>query len=403
LAAVGLAAVAACSGPATPASSPRANPAHAPPAPSSTETQATGEPHPWQPVTRSPQHAGAPQNELESACTARDAALERAARFVAERELAGKPPLDAEDVTLVLRAEGAPYVWPHIWSLAGTQAGAKAPARFTAWLAALPASQRRCGTAIARAPTGREVAVGIALNVLADLEPLATRANVGAWLDVRARLLVPASDAKVLVLGPRGRPHSVPSSLAAGDVRARFHADREGAFLVQVLATVEGGPRPVAEAIVHAGAEPDVLVASTAAPGEEASGSGSPADALARMLNAARESEGASSLRRDARLDRVADAHARAMLAAGQLAHDAGDGSPNDRVVAAGVPATSVGENVAHAADARHAHRTLWRSPSHRSNLLEPSYDAVGIGVAVDEDGAWWVCELFVRGSDGGR
>jgi uncharacterized protein YkwD len=385
-----------CGGTGTPAGSP-----HEPQTLASATTSAGpatgGEPYVWQPFTQSPQRAEPAQGELENACTVRDAALERAAGFVAARELAGKPSLDAEDVTLVLRAEGAPYVWPHVWSLAGTHAGTQASARFTAWLAALPTSHRRCGAAVARDTTGREVVVGIALDVLADLEPLPTQANVGAWLDVNARLLVPASEVKVLVLGPRGRAHSVPSSLANGRVRARFHADREGEFLVQLLATVDGGPRPVAEAVVHAGAAPSALFAAAPAPGEEAGGPAPDADALARMVNAARASDGTPALRRDVRLDRVAAAHARAMLAAGQLAHDVGDGSPGDRVVAAGIVASAIGENVAHAADARHAHRTLWRSPSHRSNLLEPSYDTVGIGVAQGDDETLWVCEVFAR------
>ena len=392
----GLAAVLGCGGVGTPAGSPRVSENRLQVTPT-TESEAPAEPYTWQPSTRSPQRAAAPRNDLESACPERDAAIERAARFVAERELAGKPSLDAEDVTLVLRAEGAPYVWPHVWSLAGTQAAAKAPERFAAWLGALSLSRRRCGATVVADPTGREVAVGIALDVLAELAPLPTQANVGAWLDVNARLLVPASEVKVVVLGPRGQAHSVPSSLAGGAVRARFHVDRDGAYLVQVLATVDGGPRPVAEAIVHAGAAPNSLVAAAPAPGEDANASDAPADALARMVNAARESEGTAPLRRDPRLDRIAEAHARAMLAAGTLAHDAGDGSPNDRVVAAGIQASVVGENVAHAADARHAHRTLWRSPSHRSNLLEPGYDALGVGVARGDDGNLWVCEVFVR------
>jgi uncharacterized protein YkwD len=392
--AAGLGVVAGCGTGVSPAASPHEAKA-ATPATASADTG--GEPYVWQASTRSPQRAGPAQGELESACTERDAALERAAGFVADRELAGKPSLDAEDVTLVLRAEGAPYVWPHVWSLAGAHAGTKAPERLAAWLATLPASLRRCGVGVARAATGREVVVAISLDALADLDPLPTQASVGAWLDVSARLRVPASDVKVLVLGPRGRPHSVPSALDDGRVRARFHADREGAFLVQVLATVEGGPRPVAEAVVHAGAAPSVLFAAAPAPGEDAGGDGSPVEVLARMVNAARQSEGAPALRRDPRLDHIAEAHARAMLAAGKLAHDVGDGSPDDRLVAAGIKATAIGENVAHAASALHAHRTLFRSPSHRSNLLEPSYDSLGIGVVAGDDGTVWVCEFFAK------
>ena len=83
------------------------------------------------------------------------------------------------------------------------------------------------------------------------------------------------------------------------------------------------------------------------------------------------------------------------MRQSGHLAHDAGDGSPSDRVIAAGVSAQAVGENVAHAADAHHVHRTLWRSPSHRANLLEPSFDAIGVAVVEDTDQTSWACEVF--------
>jgi len=381
-------------------SSPRrdASTAAAPARPATTTDGPTegGEPYTWQPLTRSPQPSEGPANEVARACPERDRALERAASFIAERELRGKPTLDAEDVTLVLRAEGAPYVWPRIWTLSGHAAATQVSERFTAWLdGAATRDARRCGVALAREASGREVVVGIALDVLAELDPLPTEVSIGAWVSVQARMLVPAGSVTVLVLGPRGQPQRVPSSLDGGRVRARFHADRPGAFLVQVLAGVDGGPRPVAEAVVTAGETPHALFTSSPAPGEETPASGAPGQALFGMVNGARNSEGARHLGRDARLDRVAQAHAEAMRAAGRLAHDVGDGAPGDRVVAAGATARAVGENVAHAADERHAHRTLWRSPSHRSNLLEPSYDAIGIGVAQDQDGTLWVCEVF--------
>ena len=380
-------------------SAPQREPTLASPGPQSAAnapTEEAGEPYPWQAFTRSPQKSDTAPGDLERACPERDAALERAAAFAARRELDGKPPLDAEDVTLVLRAEGAPYVWPRIWTLSGQSAGARASERFTAWLAELEdGGTQRCGIARAEGPSGREVVVGIALGVLAELDPLPTQVSIGAWVDVQARLLAPSTSVDVLVLGPRGQAHRVPSSLQGGRVRARFHADREGSFLVQVLASVDGGPRPVAEALVLAGDAPRALFTASPAPGEEAPSDGPKDAALFRMLNGARQSEGVGLLVRDARLDRVARAHAEAMRAAGRLAHDVGDGAPGDRVAAAGVTVRAVGENVAHAADARHAHRTLWRSPSHRSNQLDSRYDAAGIGLAADQDGTLWVCELF--------
>lgn len=354
-----------------------------------------GEPYAWQPATRSPQPASGDTGALAAVCPQHDAALDRAARFIAARELAGRVATDAEDVTYVMRAEGAPYVWPHLWVLAGGQVGADGAARFESWLRSLPhVSDVRCGTAFASRP-GREVAVGLAVDVVADIAPLPTEARLGSWLELKAHSLVPASAAEVIVLGPRGEPHAVTSSLDRGEVRARFHVDREGLWLVQVLATVAGGPRPVAEALVFAGGKPETLVASLPAPGEKDGVGADPAAALAGMVNGARASEGLTRLTRDARLDRAAGAHAEVMRDEHQLAHEARDGSPSDRLEMAGVAAHTVGENVAHAADAAHAHRTLWQSPSHRSNLLESRFDTFGVGVARDTDGTLWVCELF--------
>lgn len=354
-----------------------------------------GEPYSWQAATRSPQPATPETGSLASACPAHDAALDRAARFIAARELDGSVATDAEDVTYVMRAEGAPYVWPHLWVLAGAHVGDDGAERFESWLRTLPrANETRCGTAFAQKP-GREVAVGLAVDVLADVAPLPTEARIGSWLELDARSLVPVSAAEVLVLGPRGEPHAITSSLDGGEVRARFHVDREGLWLVQVLATVAGGPRPVAEALVFAGATPETLVASLPAPGEKEGVAADPASALAAMVNGARASEGRTALTRDARLDRAAQAHAEVMRDEHRLAHEGRDGSPAERLAATGAAARSVGENVAHAADAAHAHRTLWQSPSHRSNLLENRFDTFGVGVARDADDTLWVCELF--------
>jgi uncharacterized protein YkwD len=354
-----------------------------------------GEPYVWQAATRSPQRATPAPDDLSAACPAHDAALDRAARFIATRELSARVSTDAEEVTYVMRAEGAPYVRPRLWVLAGQRAGDEAGRRFGSWLATLArVNEVRCGTGLAQS-AGHGVAVGVAVDVLADLEPLPTESRVGAWLELDARLLVPASAAKVLVLGPHGAPHAVPTTLEDGLVRAQFRTDHAGLWLAQVLATVEGGPRPVAEALVLAGSAPETLVASLPAPGEDAAAGSEPVEALTRMVNAARATERLGALVRDPRLDRVAQAHAEAMRDEHRLYHEDLSGSPADRLAGAGVAAESVGENVAHAADAAHAHRTLWQSPSHRSNLLDASVDTLGVGIARDADQTLWICELF--------
>ncbi|HMJ13417.1 MAG TPA: CAP domain-containing protein, partial [Polyangiaceae bacterium] len=106
-------------------------------------------------------------------------------------------------------------------------------------------------------------------------------------------------------------------------------------------------------------------------------------------------SERLGKLRRDERLDQVAQAHAEAMLKARRIGHDVGNGDPRARVEAAGLALNAAGENVVHAANLRRAHRALWSSPSHRGNLLQKRFDALGIGITNDPDGSVWVCEVF--------
>ena len=68
---------------------------------------------------------------------------------------------------------------------------------------------------------------------------------------------------------------------------------------------------------------------------------------------------------------------------------------PTAELTLDGTPARLVGENVAHAASVRLAHRALYESPSHRENLLRSEFDRVGAAVLDDTDGSVWVAEVF--------
>ncbi len=83
------------------------------------------------------------------------------------------------------------------------------------------------------------------------------------------------------------------------------------------------------------------------------------------------------------------------MRRAQALAHDAGDGSPDQRLDAAGLGDRLAGENVARAPTVAQAHRALWDSPSHRLNMLRSEFHRVGIGVMRDAGGDVWVTEVF--------
>jgi uncharacterized protein YkwD len=377
-----------------------AEPAPARPTAAPATAPADDERFSWEPRTWSPQPAGAPDpadRDLLTLCGTGDAALDTVAARIAERQARALPALDIAETTFALRAAGSPYVWPRLWSLAGPKLDRNdARERVQRWLASFnDGGKRRCGVASASGPD-THVIVMLALDALADLDPLPTQVRSGQWLRVAAHLLVPASGAKVIVLAPTGAPRSVTTSLDSGVVRATFHADRPGGWLVQVMADVKGGPRPVAEAKLQVGGPPPPGFHAEPAPGEAAAaGAADEQTALIAMINAARRSEHLPALTRDTRLDSVARAHAEAMQRARRIGHDVGDGNPAQRVVAAGIKVHAAGENVAHARTLRRAHRALWASPSHRGNLLYADFDAVGVGVVHAPNGSVWVCEEF--------
>lgn len=307
---------------------------------------------------------------------------------------------DIDRVTFAMRAAGIPYVWPRAWSIAVRDAGEAEEAasqQFDAWLRTFhDAGERRCGLASESSQGSLSIAV-VAADVVADVvSPLPTIARTGQWLTLGVELLEPADDAKVLLQGPTGEPVFVPTNFSGSTVHARFPMARPGPWVVQVMASTETGPRPVAEAAIFVDQEPPQQWASSAAPGESVSPAGlDPAASLFTMLNRARTLEGRKALRRSPELDAVARAHVAAMLNVGHVGHDVGDGSPKRRLEAAGLNLALAGENVVHAADAQRAHRALWASPSHRSNMLHRGFRNVGIGVVLGPDRTVWACELF--------
>src|SRR6185503_15766477 len=150
---------------------------------------------------------------------------------------------------------------------------------------------------------------------------------------------------KVVLLGPRGAPKTVVASLASGRIRSTFAVDQPGPWLVQVLATVSTGPRPVLEAMIYAGTAPPGQFVAASAPGEDAGkGAKDDDDAMVRMLNAARAAEHLAPLTRDASLDKLARVHSEELHKARMVGHDVGSGDPAARLKAAGLRAHVAGE-----------------------------------------------------------
>lgn len=383
----------------------------------------------WAGFTASPSWVSPVAPELPG-CDGYERALMQAAAAVAERRLGHAPALEPSEIVARLRAGGSPHVWPRIWTLDAPKLDTAAlDGPWRSWLASLPrAPGRRCGVAVAGRAGARQVIAAVVTEPLADLQPLPSRARSGQWVSLEARVIREAvGAARVVLLGPGGSPRAVPASLHRGTIRSSFSLDQAGMWRVQVSIETERGPRPALEAWIFVDQPPSLSAALGPVPGEDAGPDQVTLEALTaatlQMLNRARASEQLPPLVRDARLDALAQRHAESVRRAGQASHDAGDGSPVERLTRAEYAALRVGENVAAAANLTRAHRALWNSPAHRSNILDARFDAVGIGVVLeastgvrpqgggstgvragaglhdtsrDEQTRVWVCQIFV-------
>lgn len=323
--------------------------------------------------------------------------LHGTARHLAERALDGQRPWTMVELARHLRTWGIPQTGARAWTLRRDDVDrGVAKARLQRWLNSLERTvRRRCGVASVRDSTRGEAVVVVAVPVYADARiDVPNHVRQGSWVTVDAVMHAQAHEAKIVLLGPRGAPRTIPSSFdrVKRRVVGRFMADRTGAWLVQVVATTATGPRPVLESQVLVGVPSD---ANVLIPGLSA-GLGLPdAESVFSKLNDARRVEGLRELARDPLLDRVADAHVREMMHRNVVAHDVGDGAPPERAAEAGEQSSEIGENVSKAANAALVHRALWESPSHRANMLHARYDRVGVAARRDARGRVWVTQVF--------
>lgn len=342
-----------------------------------------------------PQVALAPS--LREACGEPSAGLDRVAEALVQRKARGEAPLDLPELSLALRAARVAYVWPRSWAARGPSDGAALARSFASFRAGVPVGGRAvCGAAELTLPSGERVAAVVVVDARGELGALKERSRVGEWLTIEAALEGDFRDAYVMVRGPVGAPRRLPGGFvqSTGKVRATFAPDTPGAFTVQVVGSTDAGPRPVLEARVFA----DVTPSYAPEPREEVAAGLPPADALFELVGRLRVSEGLRPLTRDARLDALALAHARAMVASRRLAHDTGAGDPRARAEAAGLRPAVVGENAATGREIAGLHRALAESPSHHANLRNPAFERVGVAVVADAAGALWGCELFAGG-----
>jgi uncharacterized protein YkwD len=118
---------------------------------------------------------------------------------------------------------------------------------------------------------------------------------------------------------------------------------------------------------------------------------------MVELINQARSAHGLSPLETDSRMTNAARKHTELMVQQSTLAHQfPGEPLPQDRIAAEGLASDQQGENVDLNQTIAGAHDALMRSPPHRANILNPEYNAVGVGV-IRRGADVWVTEDFAR------
>ncbi len=115
---------------------------------------------------------------------------------------------------------------------------------------------------------------------------------------------------------------------------------------------------------------------------------------IVQLANQSRAQAGAGPLRWDAALATAARQHCLRMAANSSISHQyAGEPDVSERAAQAGARFSLIEENVAIAPTPYEIHDAWMHSPGHRSNLLNPQVDHVGVAVVAGRNGLYAVAD----------
>ncbi|HJR44773.1 MAG TPA: CAP domain-containing protein [Actinomycetota bacterium] len=117
---------------------------------------------------------------------------------------------------------------------------------------------------------------------------------------------------------------------------------------------------------------------------------------FASKMNNSRSARDLGSMRLDPELSRVARVHTREMLRSKSLFH-----TPMTKLTRRVTNWVTIGENVGEGETVRSLHRAFMASPTHRLNILDKTFNHVGVGTA-RAGGKLWVTVVFEARTDPG-
>ncbi|MGI5248867.1 CAP domain-containing protein [Actinacidiphila glaucinigra] len=121
-------------------------------------------------------------------------------------------------------------------------------------------------------------------------------------------------------------------------------------------------------------------------------GEDSVVEQIVRLVNEERASAGCRPVTLEERLTEAAQDYTDVMARSGVLSHTGPDGSTMaGRVEAAGYQWSTLGENIAVGQRTAAAVMDAWmNSEGHRANILNCSFEQIGVGVNTSSNGPWW-------------
>ncbi len=117
------------------------------------------------------------------------------------------------------------------------------------------------------------------------------------------------------------------------------------------------------------------------------------------LVNKQRAANGLSPLKSKWELCRVARYKSQDMINKNYFAHQSPTyGSPFDMMESFGIRFSAGGENIAYGQKTPQEVMNAWmNSPGHRSNILSPTYNQIGVGVAKKSNGTYYWTQMFIK------
>ncbi|KRQ87144.1 Chlorophenol reductase precursor [Caloramator mitchellensis] len=120
---------------------------------------------------------------------------------------------------------------------------------------------------------------------------------------------------------------------------------------------------------------------------------------VVRLVNIERAKVGLPALKENWQLSRIARYKSQDMINKNYFSHISPTyGSPFQMIESFGIKFSAAGENIAMGQRTPQEVMNAWmNSPGHRSNILNPTYTQIGVGLAKDKAGRCYWTQMFIK------